>query len=417
MKFRDILKSALANLMRNKARTTLTIIAVFIGAFTIALVGGLNVGVNDFMDDMLESAGGEDELIIFPEAMTGFGMGGEPALYNPDAPTEGMNLDAIMDVDQIVEIEPFLNLTVDYITVGDSERYVITVSTLPEEFQVMLEAGEQLNNQSNDFEILLAYEYVEVLGFANYEDAIGQTATLATSSAIGEREHLEATIVGVRELSFIQNGFTLANEALANEIYRINEDGLPESMQGIMFAASAQLDPNRSEEDLLRIKEDLLELGYIGETLEDQIGIIANVINAITAVLLLFAAISLLAASFGIINTLYMSVGERTREIGLMKAMGLSRFKVFATFSWEATLIGFFGTLFGVLAAMGISSVINQVANDTFLDGLPSMTLIQFRMPIVIIIMLLIMLIAFLAGTLPARRASKLDPITALRTE
>jgi len=100
-----------------------------------------------------------------------------------------------------------------------------------------------------------------------------------------------------------------------------------------------------------------------------------------------------------------------------MKAMGLSRFRVFRIFSWESTLIGFFGSLLGVLIAMGVGALINQVAADSFLDGLPGLTLIQFTMPTVAIIMLIIMSIAFLSGTLPARRASKLDPIIALRTE
>jgi len=417
MKVIDILKSALANLTRNKTRSVLTMIAIFIGTFTMALVGGLNVGVNIFMDDMLESAGGEELFLIFPEAMTGFGIGGEPALYNPEAPIEGMDLEAIRSITGIEEVEGTIALSIDYITRENEERYTITIATIPESISIQLEAGEQLNQQLDNFEILLAPEYVEVLGFSSYENATGETVSIAVSCALGQQQVLEATIVGVREPSFINNGLTLANNALADEIHRINEVGLPDVMQGQIFMAEARLDLSLTGEQMNDLRAELLELGYAGQTLEDQIGMVANIVNAITAVLILFAAISLLAASFGIINTLYMSVQERTREIGLMKAMGLGRFKVFAVFSWEATLLGFFGAIFGVLSAMGIGSVINQVATDTFLEGLPSMTLIQFSMPVVVVIMLIIMLISFLAGTLPARRASKLDPITALRVE
>ena len=101
-------------------------------------------------------------------------------------------------------------------------------------------------------------------------------------------------------------------------------------------------------------------------TVEDEIGMIRQVINAITGVLTLFGAIALLAASFGIINTLYMSVQDRTREIGLMKAMGMGRFKVFLTFSIEALLIGFWGGVTGIAGAVVAGHFLNDFATTSF---------------------------------------------------
>ena len=174
---------------------------------------------------------------------------------------------------------------------------------------------------------------------------------------------------------------------------------------------------NSSKEEVKKIQEELDKEGYSSMTIEDQIGMVRNVINAITGVLTMFGAIALLAASFGIINTLYMSVQERTREIGLMKAMGLSSGKVFTIFSFEAALIGFLGSILGILGAAGVGSIVNRVAQDSFLKSLTGFTLIQFSLSSTLTIILLIMGIAFLAGTLPARRAAKLDPIEALRYE
>ena len=135
------------------------------------------------------------------------------------------------------------------------------------------------------------------------------------------------------------------------------------------------------------------------------------------AVLNFFAGIALLAASFGIVNTLLMAVQERTKEIGLMKAMGMSSRKVFLLFSTEAMLLGFWGSLIGSLAGVTVGLVANKVATDTFLKDLVGFELTSFPLLSIFVIMFIIMMIAFLAGTLPARRASKKDPIEALRYE
>jgi putative ABC transport system permease protein len=134
-------------------------------------------------------------------------------------------------------------------------------------------------------------------------------------------------------------------------------------------------------------------------------------------VLKIFGGIALIAASIGIINTLLMSVQERTREIGLDKALGMSNGRVFATFAIEAISLGFWGSLFGIIVSFLIGQAVNFVTHETILSSLPTFQLIIFRAVDLISITLVIMLIALLAGVLPARKASKKDPIDSLRYE
>jgi putative ABC transport system permease protein len=202
-----------------------------------------------------------------------------------------------------------------------------------------------------------------------------------------------------------------------DKVIKINEIGLPEKFRNQNYAIVAKTKTNISKEEMAKLKERVEEQGYEAQTVDDQIGRVRNVVNAVTGVLILFGAIALLAATFGIVNTLFMSVQERTREIGLMKAIGLSRHKVFLLFSFEAILIGFIGSGLGVLVAFGVGSGLNAFASSSFLKGLDGLTLISFSPIAVFVIIGLIMLIAFIAGTLPARRASKLDPIKALSYE
>lgn len=165
------------------------------------------------------------------------------------------------------------------------------------------------------------------------------------------------------------------------------------------------------------IKDELSARGLSGQTVEDQLGVVQVVINGIIGVLTAFAAIALLAASFGIVNTLLMSVQERTREIGLMKAMGMPKARVFGLFSIEACVIGAVGAGIGAISATGVGSVISAAAADTLLTGLPGLQILLFDPVPVGIVVLVITGIAFVSGVLPARRAARRDPITSLRYE
>ena len=112
-----------------------------------------------------------------------------------------------------------------------------------------------------------------------------------------------------------------------------------------------------------------------------------------------------------------MSVQERTREIGLMKALGMSGGKVFGLFSLEAIFIGFLGSAIGAAVGVAAGSIISGVLSGGLLSGLPGLSLFLFDPLKTLLIILAVMFIAFLAGTIPAVRAARQDPITALRYE
>jgi putative ABC transport system permease protein len=175
--------------------------------------------------------------------------------------------------------------------------------------------------------------------------------------------------------------------------------------------------PTQSALGEIAIKAALTDAGYDGMTFQDQLGIVTSVINAIIGVLNAFGVIALIAAGFGIINTLLMSVQERTREIGLMKSMGMSRGRLFALFSSEAIFIGLLGSALGAVAAIALGTVISTVIASGPLAALAGLRIIAFDPAAVTIVVLLVMTLSFLAGTLPAARAARLDPIDALRYE
>ncbi|MDR0887145.1 MAG: FtsX-like permease family protein [Candidatus Nomurabacteria bacterium] len=128
-----------------------------------------------------------------------------------------------------------------------------------------------------------------------------------------------------------------------------------------------------------------------------------------------FGALAVIASIFGIINTQYISVLERTRQIGLMKALGMKRGDVSRLFRYEAAWIGFLGGAIGVAVAWLIT-LANPLISK-LLNLADDMALLRIDWLQAAILIVALMAVAVLSGWFPARKAAKLDPIEALRTE
>ena len=324
MKFNDLLKTSAKNLLRNKGRTLLTIIAIFIGAFTIYLTMGINTGINNYLDQQITAAGDNSLLAVYKmDGSNNIIPASTIQEYDPEKSSAEANvitpadMEVIESIEHIDTVKPISFLVADYIQGSSTTKYQLNAMASGD-IDLELEAGRQVNNEVDGFEVILDQDYVEILGFKDAKEALEKEVTIGVSShTTGEQETVTATIVGVRHFSFIQAGMTIFNQALSQKVLEIYEVGLPENLKNQSFVVQAYLEENLSSEAIDTIKESLQENGFQGMTVEDEINMFRMVIDAITGVLTLFGAISLLAASFGIINTLYMSVQDRTREIGL----------------------------------------------------------------------------------------------------
>lgn len=430
MKVWDVIKTANSNLMRNKSRSFLTILAILIGSFTIIMTTGVNNGVNGYIDKQMESAGGEGYLEISKEGSINVMSGGisdEVKEYNPDsdsATASVMNkddIDKIKSVDGVESAKMWRMIQAEYITKSDnSKQYVINIAEMPtDSIKVDMAAGSMVNITGSTPEISIAEKFVKPLGFSSSENAIGKSVYVAVANQLtGKVDKVEVKISGIINPTVIGMGRSWINTAAADKLYDIVTADLPQEYKEQSYFATAQLkDSYLSSEKTSEVKDDMKKIGYNAMTVEDSVGIIKTFFDAITIVLTIFGVIALVAASIGIINTLFMAVQERTREIGLMKAMGLGRGKIFTMFSWEAAMLGFWGAALGVGLAYVAAFVANSYAGSTFLKDLPGFKLVDFNPVTLAVIVLIVMTIAFLAGTLPARRASKKDPIEALRYE
>ena len=435
MRLIDIIKTANHNLFQNKIRTFLTILAIFIGSFTIVLNTAITTGVNSFIDKQIDSIGGDGFVEVFPAAMyeqinSAMQSGTAATEYNSDTGAAASSritdsdLAKLKAVQGVKDLKIFHVLSPEWITSDQTkQQYNVSLEYLPtENFNVDLSAGRMPDNNSDQKEILLTEDYLEPLGFATAEDAIGRTVTIGfkqtalcytkPSDCIST---VKATITGVQAPGILaMSGELHINYALDDAIYTKSMEGVPaETAAQSNIIAVGNVNPDQ----LSQIRDDFEKLGFSILTIDDTVGMIRTFLNVVLIVFTIFGAIALLAASIGIINTLFMSVQERTREIGLMKALGMGSGKIFLLFSLEAALLGFWGSVFGIAVSVVAGIIGNGVAHSTFLADFPTFSLAEFTPLNVIIITFTIMLVAFVSGTLPALKAARKNPIDALRYE
>jgi len=163
---------------------------------------------------------------------------------------------------------------------------------------------------------------------------------------------------------------------------------------------------NEGKEELEKIKYT----DYIGIMLSS----ITTIINAITYVLIAFVAISLVVSSIMIGVITLISVQERTKEIGILRAIGASKKNVSSMFTAETVIIGFSSGLLGVLVTYLLCIPINAIINH--LTGIPNLDAI-LPVPVAAILVGISVLLTLISGIIPARSAAKKDPVVALRTE
>lgn len=428
MRLIDIIATANANLRRSKLRTFLTISAVFMGAFTLMLTTGIGAGLKAYVADQVNAVGAKDVLFIQAvQDNTGPFQKGQPKEYDPNSTQSNSafglgkllqqsDIQKIKQTPGIKLVDPLYPATAEYITAGQ-KKYVAGLTQAVRGMTQPLKAGRDVSEDRAGYEVTLPPQLVGPLGFRDNQAALGQTIRLGFKSSNGAVFELTAKVAGVQEKTLINGNQVTANIVMMHDAYQKMTAGIPRYQAQAYEAVFAKFDSSLTKAQLDSLKHRLKDQKYQASTLQDQLGIINSVINGITTFLTIFAAIVLAAASFGIINTLLMAVQERTREIGLMKALGMGRARIFGLFSLEAVLIGFWGSLIALGVANIAGRIASRIAARTIFKDFEGLHLFSFPALSMTKIVLLIMLIAFLAATIPARRASRLNPIDALRYE
>jgi putative ABC transport system permease protein len=284
--------------------------------------------------------------------------------------------------------------------------YVASVYGLTEDFQKLNESfeiseGRQFVSSDNGVAIV-----GENVAWPEDEDKpilkIGDRITLKTRIG-GVEKTLTVKVVGVLKKQGSTFGINL-DSAVAiplHDAQQLYESG---NEYSLIMAQADSVDNVATAASAIKAK---LGKGYSTVTAASAKATMDRVLGSIQAVLSGIAAISLIVAGVGIINTMTVSVMERTREIGVLKAIGAKSKQVLLMFLSEAVLTGFIGGIIGVLLGVGLSQLIGTIIGIT-----PSLSLTNDLMVVGFAI-----LTTTLSGLYPAWRAANLNPVEALRSE
>jgi len=393
--FFDLLSTAYSNLRKRGLRSGLTIFGVVVGIVAIVALISLGLGMNDYVNQQLENIG-KDKAIILSD------IGAKEKLDEAD-------LKAIEDIDDVRSAYGTYTSIVFMNSRSESERATITaldtsserIRAFMESNPVDVEKGKFLDGESRTVVIGndLAREKFE------HELDVGDKISINNN---------DFKIIGILKES---NSMTIDEAAFismedAEEI--LGADGFSE----IVASGRSGID---LEKFVLKIEEELRksrglkegEEDFRVESSQDIEESLSSVLAGVNWFLIGIASISLLVGIIGITNTMQISVAERRKEIGIMKALGARNSHISLLFLLESGMLGLIGgaigTALGLLLSKIASVFISAMMNESFSAS--------FSFPLIMFSLALSFLIGMIAGTIPAYQASRQDPIKILREE
>ena len=408
----DIITTALRSLGSSKLRSGLTLLGIIIGITGVSVMLSIGRGVQDAITSQIQ-AQGANLLFVYP----GYSERGDASLTLEDAEALADPLLAPSVSAVAPEITTYTRIiagrkNTDAEILGVTSEYASVRNLSIDKGQFVSQAHIRNNSEV----AVLSASVVEDL-FRARGNPIGERIRISGRQfiVIGVLEDKGASFFGSRDQVFVP--ITTACYRLAHS--RTTRGDIKVDMINAQAASSEVVDDAKLEiAAILRLRHRVTDRNdFEIETLQELLDSLNQIITVMVLFLGSIAGISLLVGGIGVMNIMLVSVTERTREIGIRKAMGAKRRDILLQFITEAVFLTLSGGIIGLLLNLALSPLINLIVNSIDDSGALSTSGIAFHPDVAFLALSVSAIVGLLSGIYPAMRAARMHPIDALRYE
>ena len=408
------MKAAIRHMMRNRRRTILTLCAVLIPVYFLVMMFGF---ANSMMQDMFDSVTRFDtgHMQIRAEERRGAGMA-MPLIRGADDA-----LAAVASVDRIEWSTVRLDLPA-LASVGEETRTVYLRGVVPEEIDPIsnmaerMVAGEFLTRESDG--VIVGEELAELLKLQ-----VGDEMVLLGAHPEASLGAIRVPVVGVFNAPEATMGRTMVLSSLGTARRLARSDTAATAIVLRVDGVTGPSDTRRMDQAAAALRA-ALPPGYEVKDWLELVPFVTGYLRILTPMMLIMAAVFFGLGALVVVNTLYLSVMERTREIGLILSLGASRAHVMGMVLTEAGVITLAGAVYGALVGVALVLIVEafggiplwgQMAAYMKEIGISPVMHMSVTAAQVLLSAGAMAVVAMLAAWLPARRAAKLEPMEAMR--
>lgn len=440
MKIKEYILMSLRDLWRRKGRTILTSLGITIGTLLIVTMMGIVVGLKGFMSDAVNDGDGARTIQIThykdysnveydDDTMTDQNKFEEEYFkkLDDDVIEKLKNTGKVETVVGQISYDPnsiiFNNkeysgnisafgFNIDANLYPDSQIEKVRHDEKDDSLNP-LKAGKFISQENG--QVLIGEKLLNKFDLTKDDilDKEIEVSAINAGSNNGKKLTKKLKVVGIIDEHFDYSNCLLLSATDISELKgysSLQKDYFENKGYDYMVALTNEIS------DVQSVSDTIKELDYYSMSSIDQAKSIESTLGAMNKGFLILGIVVLFVASIGIINTMGMAVAERTKSIGVMKAVGASSGAVKLMFLIQSSLIGFIGGIFGILFGTGINNLIQMYAESKISDAKMNMA-ISIGLPWYWILLILVfsMAVALVSGIYPANRAAKLDPVEALR--